>query len=139
MEKYVNIETIIKNNIYETFKGYIICPICKKLILEPFMCLKCQKNFCNNCTQNMKTIINNSHNCKNPKYQNIIENNNMIKKFKFNCIKGCGAQIPYDEINRHYNSYCSNKEQLNKIRFLNEKETSLINEDIGYIISKKIK
>ena len=139
MEKYVNTETIIKDNIYETFKEYIICPICKKLIIEPIMCLKCQNNFCKNCIQNLKTTLNNSHNCKNPNYQNIKGKNNMITKFKFKCIKGCGIQISYDEINKHYNSDCSNKTQTNKIRFLSKNEADLLNQDLEYIISKKIK
>ena len=135
MEKYANIETIIKNNIYETFKDYIICPICKKLILDPFMCLKCQKYFCKNCVENLEAINNNSHKCDNPDYQNILGKNNMITKFKFKCIKGCGKEIPYEEINCHYNSDCSNN--TNKIRFLSKNEISLIDKDIEYIISKK--
>ena len=139
MEKYVNIETIIKNNIYETFKGYIICPICKNLILEPFMCLKCQNHFCKNCSENLDAINNNSHKCENPNYQKILGSNNMITKFKFKCIKGCGKEIPYDEINRHYNSDCSNKaNKTNKIRFLSKYEVTLLDKDIEYIISKKI-
>ena len=49
MEKYINDNLVIKNIIYNEFKGSITCPICLKILINPFMCTNCQNVYCNNC------------------------------------------------------------------------------------------
>ena len=100
MEKYINEETIIKNEIYEGFKDNIICPICSCLMIEPVMCLTCQNS-----------II-----------KDVIGKNNFITKFKFKCIRGCGAEIKFDDIKNHYSSDCLSVKK--KITPLSAKETA---------------
>ena len=132
IEQYVNNETIIKDSIYESFKEFIICPICKKIIIEPVMCLICFSKFCKNCKDKGVNLCK----CDNPKYQSIKEDKKMISKFKFKCIKGCGEEIPYDEIKNHYSTDCSKKEK--KIKFLNKDEVAKLNKEIKYLKGKYI-
>ena len=40
--------------------------------------------------------------CESPNITEVTEKNNYIKKFKFKCIKGCGKELKFDEIDRHY-------------------------------------
>ena len=54
MEKYINEETIVKNEIYECFKDSIICPICLEIMIEPVICLECQNSFCKKCKEYLK-------------------------------------------------------------------------------------
>ena len=115
MEQYVNEETIIKNDKYESFKELIFCPICECLMIEPVMCLECQNNFCKNCIESWKKKNGNCPNrCENPIFKNVIGKNCLISKFNFKCIKGCGAEIPFNDITTHYNSDCLNNNSINK-------------------------
>ena len=129
IEKYVNNETIIKDSIYDTFKEFIICPNCKKLIIGPVMCLTCGTKFCNKCKDNADSLCK----CKNPQYQNIKEEKKMISKFKFKCIKGCGEEIPYNEIKNHYISDCAKK-----TKFLRKNEVAKLGKEVQYLKSKNI-
>ena len=56
MEKYVNSNTIIKNEVYEAFKDSIICPFCSNLIIEPVICFSCQETFCKNCYKKIEVV-----------------------------------------------------------------------------------
>jgi hypothetical protein len=103
MEKYVNSNTIIKNEVYDTFKDSIICPICSNLMIEPVICFSCQETFCKNCYKKNGSC---PKKCNEPNIQEVIGKKKYITKFKFLCIKGCGAEIPFEDINNHYSSNC---------------------------------
>ena len=130
MEEYVNEDSVIKNSQYEAFKEYIYCQKCECLMIEPVLCLNCQNKFCKKCAEecenkNGKCPLN----CEKTSLRKVIGKNNMISKIKFKCIKGCGAEIPFDDINNHYNSNCienkKNEEKIEKgnITILTKKET----------------
>lgn len=132
MEKYANNETIINNEIFESFKEFIICPNCQDIILEPFVCYSCDKNYCKKCK------VNNGGKCpkcKKPKLKK--KNNNPIIKFKFKCIKGCGEELLFNDIIRHYKSNCNKKEK--KFQILSKNQMEKVNrEDISHMESKFI-
>ena len=107
MDKYVNEDTIVKNEIYEIFKDSITCPICEKLMIEQVVCLKCQNIYCKKCIEQWKTKGGCCPNhCNNSVFNDVIERNNNITKFKFKCIKDCGEEIPFTDIKKHYSSNC---------------------------------
>ena len=115
MEKYINEKNIVKNEVYELFKDSIICPVCQCLMIEPLICLTCQTKFCKNCQKNLKKLGRKCPNrCNKTSISKVNEKNNFISKFKFKCIKGCGEEIPYNEIKNHYKSKCLSKK--NKIK-----------------------
>ena len=144
MEKYVNEKTIIKNGQYEAFKDFIYCQICFNLMIEPFVCLNCQNKFCKKCAEEWEKKHRKCPlNCENTSLKKVIEKENMISRVKFKCIKGCGAEISFDDINNHYKSNCienkknkanvsnddvQNIEEINKkrkIKILTEKQAEL--------------
>ena len=107
MEKYVNEDTIVKNEIYDKFKDTIICPICNNLMIEQVICLNCLNVYCKKCIEDLKTKGEGCPNkCDNPEFKDVIEKKNNITKFKFKCIKGCGEEIPFIDIKNHYSSNC---------------------------------
>lgn len=139
MEKYINKKYIVKDSIYEAFKDLIICPICQSIMIKPAICLYCQNKFCQKCKEKMKNYGDNCPgNCDNPQIVDATEKNNFITKFKFKCIKGCGKEIPFNEIENHYSSDCLSK--LKKIRTLTPKEAAEYKKknkrDIPHITSK---
>lgn len=123
MEKYVNKDTIIKNEIFNLFEESITCQICSNLIIEPTMCLQCQNTFCKNCIKDwMEKNKSCPNNCENPEYKDVVEKKNNITKFKFKCIKGCGEEIPFNDINSHYSTNCLSSKK--KIKVLNSKQAA---------------
>ena len=132
MEKYINDRTIVKNDIFKSIKDEIICPKCKFIILEPYYCIDCENNFCKNCTdqKNGKCPMG----CEGENLK--LKKKNPLVKLRFKCIKGCGAEIKYNDINNHYDSDCLNNKQAN-IKFLSKNEMEKIKkEKISYIKSK---
>ena len=124
MDKYINEETIIKNETYGLFKDLILCKKCQNLLIEPSMCTNCLNQYCKNCIDKNKCKEIKCPNCQQSNFNEINENNRMIKKFKFKCIKGCGEEIPFDNINNHYSSDCLNKKKLKSIKTLTSKEAA---------------
>ena len=123
MEKYVNDDTIVKNDIYEAFSDSVICPLCKKLMIEQVLCVGCQNVFCKKCIEDRKAKGEGCpNNCENPEFKNVIEKRNNITKFKFKCIKGCGEEILFKNIEKHYSSDCLSDKK--KIKALSSKETA---------------
>ena len=141
MEKYANKETVVKNEIYESFYDTIICPICSNLILEPTMCLKCQNTYCRNCIKDWMTKKQTCPNdCENPEFKDIISKKNPITKFKFKCIKGCGDEILFNDLINHYNTNCLSKKK--QMKLLTPKQAADYTKNTGKkipkFISKKI-
>ena len=146
MEKYINLETIIKDSTWDSFKDNILCSKCKGLMIEPFLCFNCSGNFCKNCIEKSKKKNGTCpNNCKNPSLKEMTGINNLISKFKFKCIKGCGEEILFENIENHYNSNCLEKKPQNpenektKFTFLTKEQMAkLRNEgkEINYMTSK---
>ena len=132
MEKYINEDTIIKNETFNSFPELIICQICQCIMLEPVMCLNCQNYYCKKCIEDWKKKSPTCPNkCEEPIFKNVIEKNRLITKMKFKCIKGCGAEILFDDIKNHYNSNClknkndSNNNSIDKKNDKDEKKSKI--------------
>ncbi len=140
MEKYINKNTIIKNETFEILKDNITCTICKKLLIKPFMCTKCQNNFCKKCIDNRKNKkVKCPQNCKNSLVNEIKGNKNLLTKCKFVCINGCGEEIEFDNINKHYKSKCLKKNKKNIKNIKNKKLEILTKEEVAKIKKQKKK
>ena len=149
MEKYINEDTIIKNETFNSFPELIICQICQCIMLEPVMCLKCQNYYCKKCIEDWKKKSPTCPNkCEEPIFKNVIEKNRLITKMKFKCIKGCGAEILFDDIKKHYSSNClinkdndDKEEKKSNIKILSKaqvKELKNKNENAKYFTSNYI-
>ena len=147
MEKYINEDTIIKNETFNSFPELIICQICQCIMLEPVMCLNCQNYYCKKCIEDWKKKSPTCPNkCEEPIFKNVIEKNRLIIKMKFKCIKGCGAEILFDDIKKHYSSNClinkdnnDKEEKKSNIKILSKaqvKELKNKNENAKYFTSK---
>ena len=142
MEKYINEKTIVKNETYDLFHDNIVCHICECLMIEPVMCLGCTNKFCKKCIESWKKKSQTCPNrCENTQFKDVIEKNNLITKFKFKCIKGCGEEIPFNDIKNHYNSDCLQKKKGKdsktlKILTIDEVSKLKLNKEIEYIESK---
>ena len=101
MDKYINEESIIEDDIYSSFKDSVICPICTNIIINPVMCMNCQNSYCEKCINNWSERDNRCPNhCENPNYKKSIEKNTILSKLKFKCNK-CNGEILYDNVKKH--------------------------------------
>ena len=113
MEKYINEETVVQNEIYSAFKDDIICPICTNILIEPQMCMNCQNTYCKRCIEDWSKKNNQCPNrCENPNYKRSLEKNNTLSKLKFKCQK-CGEEISYNNIESHLTN-CSPEINIEK-------------------------
>lgn len=124
MEEYINERTIIKNDTFDSCREQIICQICGRIMLEPVMCVNCQNFYCKECIEDWKKknkLFPNS--CEKPSYINVKEKNRLITKMKFKCIKGCGAEILFEDIKKHYSTNCLEniKDNIIEINDINKK------------------
>ena len=104
MEKYINDDLVIKNEMYKVFKDSIICPICLKILINPLMCMKCQKVYCKKCIEQWERRDNKCPNrCQSPNYQKSLEKNRILSNLKFKCIN-CEDEIEYNNVETHHNS-----------------------------------
>ena len=131
MDKYLIEENIVKDEVYKAVKDEVICPICFGLMTVPMECYECQNLYCQNCIEQWKKKGGGCPNrCKTFEFRKVIEKKRKIYSIKFKCIKGCGAEIPFNEIENHHKSECYKKkktmtlmsnEELSKYRNKNKK------------------
>ena len=151
MEEYINNDTLVENEITQLLKSSIICPLCNNILINPLMCMSCQKTYCKKCIDNSSdNNIKCPNNCENPNYQKSIGKNEILSKLKFICV-GCKKEIGYDEAQKHHDSCCPDKTSKNmdsnktpdkpKIRKLQSEEVDKLKKkgkEITYMTGKKI-
>lgn len=119
--------------LYETLKDDITCSLCQHLMIYPVMCMNCMNIYCKKCIEDWTKKGGGCPNkCNEYKFKDVIEKNNHITKFKFKCIKGCGAEIPFLDLNKHYSENCSPKKVGDKkLKTLTSKEAAEYKKNTG--------
>ena len=121
MEEYLKKENIVKDEVYKALKDSVICPICEELMIIPMECSNCQNLYCEKCIEKWKKKGGGYPNkCTNSEFKKVIEKKRMISKIKFKCIKGCGAEVLFNDIKNHYDSQCFKKKKTMKLMKKNE-------------------
>jgi hypothetical protein len=111
MEEYINLKTVIKNEIYNTFEGFIKCPLCSGIIINPVMCMKCQNAFCKKCAEDWSRKDSKCKNgCLEPNYQKCLGKKDILSKLAFKCQK-CQSEFQYDDAEKHSKN-CEPKAQI---------------------------
>lgn len=109
MEEYVNMKTIVEDDIFNLFKDSVLCSICKSILINPMMCIKCQNSYCKKCIDKWNEENKKCPNdCKEAEYQECKMKNDILFKLKITCV-GCGKEIKYNEAQQHHDSCCPNK------------------------------
>ena len=144
MEEYINNNTIVKDAVYNAFKGAITCPLCSNILIDPIMCTKCQKVYCQRCINEWsKKEKKCPNNCEELKIQKCIGKNDILFKLNFKC-EACGKNFNYEKAIKHLKKCYPDK------KFPEEKESKFekltrekieklksLGKDVGYLTGKK--
>jgi hypothetical protein len=98
-------------------------------------------NFCQKCIEQWKQKGGGCpFRCNSFKFIKVKEKNRKISSLKFKCIKGCGAEIPYNEIENHYKTECFKRKKTMTLLSKDEviKYRNKSKKDIVYFTRKNI-
>ena len=121
-DEYFDEDSPIEDQLYISLKELLICPYCHKLIKNPFMCNKCQKNYCKKCLEdysNMKKCPNDN---KDSEFKHSVMINEMLSKLKYKC-KNCKKEILQSDIKSHLETNCKHAEIEHKKTLADEIHT----------------
>ena len=139
MEKYINLETLVKNELSESLKDLVICPLCSNILIDPYLCIKCQNVYCKKCIDDWLAKSNNCPNkCEDTNFQKSIDKYNILSKLKFKC-KKCENEFLYEEIIRHVDKCIPNNNKINTYtRIKNHKMKKLSKDEILQMRKKSV-
>ena len=132
---------IIKNDKHTVLVDYILCSECNFIFSDPKECSVCKVTYCSSCigteiTKSKYLKLKCPKLCSNASFSvpNFVIN--LLSKLEFNCLRGCGKLISYDDYLRHNNSCsgmasfencptCDSKVNKSKIRRNNDSSTEI--------------
>ena len=108
-DEYFTDDSLVKDAIYLSLKDLLTCPLCNKILKNPFMCTKCQTSYCKTCLEkdsNLKICPNDK---KESQFVHCVMKNEMLSKLKYKC-KNCLKEVAQNDINAHLEENCEKKE-----------------------------
>ena len=108
-DEYFADDCIIKDSLYISLKDLIICPLCCKLLKNPYMCVKCQKSYCKKCLEensNLKICPNDKEETQ---FIHSVFADGMLSNLKYKC-KNCFKEVIQSDINAHLEENCEHVE-----------------------------
>ena len=121
-EEYFTDDCIIKDSLYISLKDLIICPLCCKLLKNPYMCVKCQKSYCKKCLEensNLKICPNDKEETQ---FIHSVFADGMLSNLKCKC-KNCLKEVIQSDINAHLEENCEHVEIERKKTLAEELKT----------------
>ena len=108
-DEYFTDDCIIKDQLYSSLKDLITCPLCQKILKNPYMCCKCQKSYCKKCLEensNLKTCPNDKEETQ---FIHSVFAEDMLSKLKYKC-KNCLKEVIQSDIKAHIQDNCQHNE-----------------------------
>ena len=110
---YIDPESVLNREAFMLIEQNVICPICSGILVSPIQCLNCENCFCELCLEEWKKAKGDKNcpfRCANPTFKNSRLIKNILSNIKFKCKNGCKEEIPYLELENHYEDKCSKLE-----------------------------
>ena len=104
-EDYFTDDCIVENQLYFSLKDLIFCPLCHKILNNPFMCNKCQGTYCKKCLENYSNLKICPKDNAYTEFKHSIFKNELLSKLKYKC-KNCKKEVIKDEIKSHLEENC---------------------------------
>ena len=105
---FINKHEVLNKDYLKVVEKVVTCPMCDGIIISPVQCEVCGKCFCKRCYDNaVKTVGSCPSGCPKNKNKDCRVLRLTLAKLKFYCHNNCGEEIPYDNLEDHYSSGCS--------------------------------
>ena len=107
---YIDPDLVINKDNFKLIEFNVICSICNGIVVSPVQCLECENCFCKICIESWKKKSGDScpFRCKNPSFKDSRLIKSILSNIKFKCKNGCNEEIPYLELENHYEENCPN-------------------------------
>ena len=104
-ENYFTDDCIVEDQLYLALKDLITCPICHKILKNPYMCTKCQTTYCKKCLEDYSSLKKCLNHEEEVQFKHSIMKSEMLSKLKYKC-KNCKKEVIQDEIKAHLEDNC---------------------------------
>ena len=122
---YIDPDLVINKEAFKAVESNVVCSICNGVIINPIQCLICENSFCENCIEDWKKKQGGNScpfRCPNPTFKNSRLIKNLLSSLIFKCENGCNTEIPYLNLEEHYNEKCPNIKVDYKEKYLEYKK-----------------
>ena len=143
--EYITDSCLVQNQLYFSLKDLLICPLCHKILKNPFMCSKCQSTYCKKCLEDFSNMKKCPNDNEESEFNLDKMKNELLSKLKYKC-KNCKKEVTQDDIKEHLEGKCKptevghektlaqeiqNKKKLIKLSF-----EEVLNKEISKLTSK---
>ena len=118
-EEYFSDDFIIEDGYYIGIKDLILCPLCCKILKEPYICNECQKVYCKKCLEKDYRLKICPENKIQTKFSPDVNSNRLISNLKYRC-RNCLEIVVQSDIKTHLESNCRKAERVIKEKTLSE-------------------
>lgn len=108
---YIEPDLVINKDFLKSLGSNAICSICSGIIFDPVQCLYCENSFCKDCIEgwiNKQGKNSCPFRCTNPSFKASRVIKNLLSNLIFKCQNECKMEIPYLDLEQHYNEKCPN-------------------------------
>ena len=107
--EYFSDDCIIEDSLYIAVKDLLICPLCNKILKEPYICNECLNAYCKKCLENFSNLKKCPKDNKKTKFSFFIDRNELLAKLKYKC-KNCSEIVAQSDIDKHLKENCNYNE-----------------------------
>ena len=118
-EEYFSDDFIIEDGYYIGIKDLILCPLCSKILKEPYICNECQKVYCKKCLEKDYRLKICPEKKIQTKFSPDVNSNRLISNLKYRC-RNCLEIVVKSDIKTHLESNCRKAERVKKEKTLSE-------------------
>ena len=108
-ENYFTDDCIVEDQLYLALKDLITCPICHKILKNPYMCTRCQTTYCKKCLEDYSSLKKCLNHEEEVQFKHSIMKSEMLSKLKYKC-KNCFKEVIQSDIKAHLQDNCEHVE-----------------------------
>ena len=125
--EYFTDDCLVQNQLSFSFKDSLICPLCNKILKNPFMCNKCQNSYCKKCLDYCFNFMKCPNHNEKGQFNISIMKSEMLSKLKYKC-KNCLKEVIQSDIKTHLEENCKKAyiEDGNSLAKINSEKRTLI-------------
>ena len=118
-DEYFSDDCVVEDTLYISLKDLITCPLCSKILKEPYICNECQKVYCKKCLEKDYRLKICPEKKIQTKFSPDVNSNRLISNLKYRC-RNCLEIVVQSDIKTHLESNCRKAERVKKEKTLSE-------------------